>query len=344
MALTQAKALGGTLEATWFETSLADMFPDTVAAIGAVAEGMTPLLDALQVALNLVAGAQQAAVILPEIPNAALLVLDAAIAAAIQIVIDQVENLRNAGHALILLPVTPGGYKGAARTIRSALLNTRDNQRPSFTPGATVAGWGVIAAADVGTIQKIVDAFQALFLASDKLAAQSNVVKATISLNFPDPFAAQKVAGRPAPQNTPQWLRVRIVDLIPGADDAFDNLIGALKSLRPPPITLPILDYLDFLNRIIARIKAVLLLVTAFVVLLRALFVDIPVKIIEFDAQFGSTQDIADSIPAWFNTSQPILSDVPDDLHTCGIFAVIGSEDPFTPGLQMDLLRTLILP
>lgn len=346
-AITEAKAVGGTLEATWFETSLSKLVPKFFTEIlGPTAEGLTAALEGLRAAIVLVTGAQAISQVLLEAPDVALTILGTAIDVAILAVESQIENIRNTGHSMIILPVTPGGYKGASRIVRSALLNTRDNQRPIFLPGATVAGWGIIAAADIGTINKLLAAIQALFLASDGLAAQSNTVRTTLSLNFPDPFAAQKIVGRPAPQNTPQWLRVRIVDLIPGADDAFDHLIGALRSLLVPipPFTFPFVDYLEFVNRIINRILAILLVVTHIVALLQALFVDIPVKIIEFDAQFGSTQDIADSIPAWFSTSQPILADVPDDLYTCGIFAVIGSEDPFSPGAQMDLLRTLILP
>lgn len=336
-------AVGGVLDAHWHARSLADLFPAFFETLGTIASGMLPLLDGLQIAINVAAVAQQVATLLPEIPNAAELALNAAINVAIELLIDQIENLRNAGQSLILLPPTPGGYRGTARLIRQALLNFADAQRPDFEPIATVAGWGIIAAADLATIQAIIDAFRKLFAASDRLAAQSGIVLA-VPTKFLDPFAANKVAGRAAPIDTPPWMRARIVDLIPGADDAFDRLVGALRSLKSPLPTLPIIDYLEFLNRIIARIRAILELVAAIVALLQALFVDIPVRIIQFDAQFGTTQDIADSLTAWFNPSQPILADVPDNLFTCGVFAVIGSAEPFTVETQIDLLRSLFLP
>lgn len=344
---SQADAVGGTLSAQWHAKSLADLFPDFFTLISVAAQTTLTALTPLEAAIDIITLAQSAATLLPSVPNVAIAILNAAIDIALATVINQINNIRNSGQAFAILPPTPGGLKGASRVIRQALLNVRDNQRPAFQPGATVAGWAIIAAADIGTIQKIISAIQALFASSDAMVAKSNTVRATVSLNFPDPFSAQKVSGRPAPQNTPQWLQVRIVDLIPGADDAFDNLISALNSLKTPidqMISLPIIDYIAFINKILGRIKAILAFVVALIVLLQSLFLDIPIKVLEFDAQFGSTQDIADSISPWFSTAQPILSDVPDNLYTCGVFSVIGSEDPFSPALQMDTLRLLFLP
>lgn len=344
---TQAPAAGGVLEASWNATSLSKLFPKAFELLGELIDGLhlKEAFEALQIALKVAATAQQASALLVALPDALMAALDIVLGKLIDEIAAQIDNFRNTGQSVLILPPTPGGMRGATRVIRAALLNVRDNQRPNFQPGATVAGWAIIAVADVGTTKKIVDAITLLFTSSDKLAAQS-AAKTTISLNFPDPFAAQKIAGRPAPQNTPKWLRARVIDMIPGGDEAFDQLIAGLKSMRPPPFNPlgPLSDYLKMIDRYIQRILAILIVITAIVTLLRTLFIDVPVKILEFDAQFGSTQDIADSLSPWFATSQPILSDVPDDLYTCGVFAVIGGEDPLSPGVQMDALRLLFLP
>jgi hypothetical protein len=342
--IAQQTATGGVLQATWFADSLLNRIPGALVALGGIATGLNPLLEALGDALTAVTVAQEIAVLLPELPNAADLLLTAAINLVIDTIVSLVESLRSSGQSFIILPPTPGGMRGASGVIRAALMNARDPQRPNFGPFSFVAGWGMIAAADLGTIQRIVDAFNALFLAVDGLAAQANFVKTVPTLTFPDPFAINKLVGRAAPQNVPPWVAARIVDLIPGSEDALDTLVAALKSLRAKPINLPLSDHFAFLQKIIARIKAILAIVIAIVTLLQSLFLDIPVKIIEFEEQIGSTQDISDSVAAWFAPGQSILSDVGDQLYTCGIFSVIGSIEPASVGAQLSLLQSLILP
>lgn len=341
--IAQQAASGGVLQGTWFATSLADLLPGPIKALGDTVAALDPVLTTLKIALEVTATAQSIAVLAVELPTVADAAMQVATTLAIEVAVSLVESLRSSGQSFIIMPPTPGGMRGASGVIRSALLNLRDQQRPNFGPFSFVAGWGIVAAADLGTIQGIVDAIRALFLAVDGLAAQANYVKTTPTLTFPDPFAINKLIGRAAPQNVPPWVAARIVDLIPGAEDALDTLVAALKSLKPPPISLPLADYLEFLNRYIARIQAILALIAAIITLLEALFLDIPVKVIEFEEQIGSTQDISDSVAAWF-AGQPILADVTDDLYTCGIFSVIGSVEPASVGLQMGILQSLFLP
>lgn len=343
MASLPQQHVAATLEATLFSANLSQLAPGFFQDIQPVLETFRVALTAAEIALEILIALSALAVFVADLPDA----LDAAVLilsnALLAVVASKIDDLRNTGFSVLILPIAPGGMAGAAKTLRAALLNARDPKRPAFGPLSFLAGWGIIAAAPIEQIQAVFDAITQLVLLGQG-GLQSGIVNAKPANVFFDPFAANKVAGSARPLNLPPWMALRIVDFVPGSEDALGALAAWLRSMITPVYVPPIVDYTNFVKALFDRIIAMIALIETVIALLLSIFSDVPCKIVEFDAQVGSTQDLVDSIPRWFDPGSPILSDVPAGDYTCGLFAVSGSVDPVTPSAAMSLLRDLFLP
>lgn len=340
----QTLVSNATLQATWFSTNLSDLVPGLFDAVQPALEVLRISLTAAEVILEVLVILSALAIFVVDLPD----LLDVAFQLAgniiLAVVSSKIDDLRQTGFSAIVLPITPGGMAGCAAGIKAALQNARDPRRPNFAPFSFLAGWAIVAAAPVGQIKAIFDAITKLLTLTERLQNQTGLLPVKPSGVFLDPFAANKAAGRARPLNLPPWVGVRLVDFVPGTDDALQALAAWARAMMTPIRLPPFGEYAAFIHAYFARLIAMITLIETLIALILTIFQDIPCKLLEFDVQVGSTQDLIDSIPRWFDPNGPALADVPPDWSTCGIFSVIGGVEPVTPAAQLELLRALFLP
>lgn len=324
---------------SWQEMNLQDLAPDLAY--------LKTTLSALDVFYTAMGAVSQANAAFNALYGPLLQKIDPALTAAQAVAStlrNQLNDIREAGMHLLLIPPRRGGYVEFGNNIRLHLLDTSDPRRPLLSSSSNIGAAGCFAyasnniAADL-LLTSLTDFV--LFKEDLKKASGFDKVSATAletlqsgrdKLAVVDMYWShlkQQLRGTaqrpPVEFKESVWLSATLADFIPGVNELFsrvDTLISSMTSMIPT--TSQITKYLQFIGNQVSTFSALVSDVKDLIDYGLSLFTSLPLRVFGIPTFLGGTDELAQFIPTAFSTTQSVLADVPDNSWCTGIIFVWG--------------------
>jgi len=339
----------------WVSKDFLEDAPDEVLT---VLTAMGPVASAVNSFIAL--GSTSLALVPPPIPIPVIDPLFILINQLIAQVEDLINSVRETGASLLIVPPGVGGVQRIEQQFRLALLNEADGSRPTFGLPATRQGTaptsfvGVLGAfingPDFKDIQEGFDLLNNVFAFIDKVKSISlnvfEVIKddpsRALDFFFPN-YQNQVNAGTARPIGVPRWITIRLVDLIPGADDALSEATDYLNGVSDWVPKSAATEFLDFLSRQIARATAFVDSINSSINQINGAFVGLPAQVFIVTPFEGSTLDLAAAASDIFNPAKNTgLQAVSAQSYTAGVLCVFGGPSASIVSTSQDLFNDFI--
>lgn len=328
----------------WSDVNLEDFLPTDI--IDLVESTLVPITDFISLSADALAASFELIKLtsgyIPPVVDPIL----AAIQATIALLSAQLNDLKNAGGSLMLIPPRPGGTTTFGNTLRSALANTRNPEVPIFSELAVVAAFGLLAyAPDSVAIRLPYDAIVSSVSVSDNIIRKLKIDVLVGTGKFESHDRNFKIAKSASPQPDTPWTTIQASYFIPKSGEIIETIIQYLGAVNTQIATNPLDDMIALANQTAdqaAKIAADLQVTADFI---ESAFPNLPVKMFKVPPQSGGTASIAESSKDWFDTlQQTALIDVPSNAWTAGYIVVIGGPDFTQTQAIYDIWDDVFLP
>lgn len=332
------------LNIEWSDVNLKDLLPTAI--IDLVQSTLVPITEFVSTsAVALKANLQIIKLASSFVPPTIDPVL-AGISATITVLSNQINDLKNAGGSLMLLPPQPGGTTTFGNTLRTALANTRNPEVPNYSENAYVAAFGLLCfAPDSVAIRLPYDSIKSGVSVSDNITRKLKIDTLIGTGKFQAHDLSFKIAKSATPQPDTPWTTIQASYFIPKAGEILEAIKQYLGAVNTQIVTNPLDNIIALAQQIADQATKIAtdLQVTADFV--ESAFPDLPVKFFKVPPQSGGTLSISESSKDWFDTlQQTALNDVPSNAWTAGYIVVIGAPDPTSLQSIYDIWENVFLP
>lgn len=326
--------------AHWEDTSLAELAPQTLAVL---ANGVAAIQTGVS-ALNAIQAAAAALIPPTTITPSHAAAVAAAAAALAAATADLIEDVRNTGIHLLVVPPSSGGSEHFARHLEMCLRDEGHPERPQFSQSAYLVVYGLLMESeDAGTVLTNFNNLMAIFVQTQAAAdlllpffpGQPGAFQKTRELvdetnpqevlSFVEHFFKNQLNNTARPLDRCLWRSQTVNDLLPlSAQDILKRSQRTLEGIAVWAASDPFSAYLVFLERILTELTAQITAITDSLAAMLSLFVDTEVRSFEVSPFTGGTAALADGTSDIFGQASEFTPS-PNSSITGGLVWVGGS-------------------
>lgn len=343
--------------AQWEEKSLAELAPQTLAVL---ANGVAALQTGVST-LNAIQAAAVALIPPTTIAPSAATAVAAAAGALASATADLIEDVRNAGIHLLVVPPSSGGSTHFANHLELCLRDEGHAERPQFSQSSYLVVYGLLMESeDAGTLLTNFNSLMTIFVQTQAAAdlllpfvpgINPNAFQKTRALvdetnpkevlSFVEHFFKQQLNNTARPLDRCLWRSQTVNDLLPrSAQDILKRSQRTLEGIAVWAASDPFSAYLAFLERILTELTAQVTAITDSLAAMTSLFVDVEARSFEVSPFRGGTAALADGVSDIFGSASEFVHSTNSTI-TGGLVWVGGSATQEGAQAILDTFNTL---